>query len=175
MNIQSSHLLLDTCCLLNFKASGQCLEILKVIPAQVAIVEEVKQELTQIDITEIEEAIAENLLIVVDFAFDAEAENFVNYAAARLGDGEAATGAIAVERRWAIATDDRKVIKFFTQESPSLQVFSTLEIIQYWAKTEAIQLLQVQETLRNIQVQGRYTPAENHPLKSWWDKFLDQD
>jgi len=175
MDIQSSHLLLDTCCLLNFHASGQFLEILKVIPAQVAIVEEVKQELTQIDRTEIEEAIAQDLLIAVDFASDAEAGNFVNYAAARLGDGEAATGAIAVERGWAIATDDRKAIKFFTQEVPSLQIFSTLEIIQYWAETEAIQPLQVQETLHNIQVQGRYTPAEYHPLKSWWDKFLDRD
>ncbi|MBP0014458.1 MAG: hypothetical protein J7545_05805 [Roseofilum sp. SBFL] len=174
MDIRSSHLLLDTCCLLNFHASGQCLEILQVIPAQVAIVEEVKQELTQSDLTEIEQAIAENLLIAVDFASDSEAENFVNYAAARLGDGEAATGAIAVERKWAIATDDRKAIKFFTQEAQSLQIFSTLEIIKYWSETQVIQPLQVQETLHNIQVQGRYTPAENHPLKSWWDKFLDR-
>ena len=51
MQINHSHLLIDSCCLLNLCASGELLNILQVISisAQATIVEEVKRELLEIE------------------------------------------------------------------------------------------------------------------------------
>lgn len=174
MQINQSHLLIDTCCLLNLCASGELLNILQVISisAQATIVEEVQRELQEIEnIEQFESAIKQGLLLIVDFESDAEEITFVNYAA-DLDDGEAATGAIAIQRNWAMATDDKKAIKFFSQESPSFQIISTPEIIKYWSETASIEHLQLSNILRKIRVQGRYMPSKNHPLKSWWEAIL---
>ena len=174
MQINHSHLLIDTCCLLNLCASGELLSILQVISisAQATIVEEVKRELQAIDnIEQFESTIEQGLLLIVDFESDAEETAFVNYAA-DLDDGEASTGAIAIQRNWAMATDDKKAIKFFSQESSSLQIISTPEIIKYWSDKVNLEQLKLSNTLTQIRVQGRYIPPKNHPLKSWWEQSI---
>ena len=44
MNLTHSHVILDTCCSINFNASGNLLAILKAIPATVAVAQVVKDE-----------------------------------------------------------------------------------------------------------------------------------
>ncbi|QNP29600.1 hypothetical protein [Cylindrospermopsis curvispora] len=79
-----------------------------------------KRELLEIEnIEQFEDAIKQGLLSIVDFESEIEATNFVNYTV-EIDDGEAATGAIAISRGWAIGTDDKKATKFLSQESPSL-------------------------------------------------------
>jgi predicted nucleic acid-binding protein len=177
MQINHSHLAIDTCCLLNLCASGELLNILKVISisAQATIVEEVKQELQEIDhLEQFESAITKGLLLIVDFQSEAEETAFINYAF-DLDDGESATGAIAIQRNWAIATDDKKAIKFFSQESPSLQIISTPEIMKYWSEKANIEQLELSNVLQNIRLNGRYTPPKNHPLKSWWERIINSN
>ncbi|MCT7952894.1 hypothetical protein NG798_24140 [Ancylothrix sp. C2] len=174
MQINQSHLLIDSCCMLNLCSSGQLLNILQVIPAQVAIVQEVKQELQKIEnAIDFETAITEGLLLTVDFESEAEEEAFVNYAA-YLDDGEAATGAIAINRGWAMATDEKKATKFFTQESSSLKIISTLDIIKYWSEVANIEQLTLNYVLNQIRVKGHYIPHRNHPLRSWWETVIDK-
>lgn len=122
MKIDRSHLLLDACCILNFWASGHLMEILKAIPAQVAVTQVVLEEELQIlqrlknegdkSAIQFEKAINQEIIKTVDFDSDAEAETFVNYLTNNLDDGEALTCAIAFHRQWAIATDDKKAISF---------------------------------------------------------------
>lgn len=178
MNIAHSHVLLDACCLLNFCASGNLLAILKSIPAQVAVTQVVQErELKTLQRLEEEEnegaiqfeaAIMQNLLIVVDFESEEEAESFVNYATI-LDDGESATCAIAVHRGWAIATDDKAAISFFQQAAPYLQVLSTLEIIKHWSEETGLDSSALRDVLNAIRVKGRYLPPKSHPLRSWWE------
>ncbi|MGL4618763.1 MAG: hypothetical protein ACRCZS_06845 [Chroococcidiopsis sp.] len=178
MHIVRSHLILDACCVLNFYASGQLLAILKSIPVQVAVTQVVReQELRTLQplegeendgATQFEAAIAQRLLITVDFESEEEAELFVNYAAI-LGDGESATGAIAVCRQWAIATDDKKAISFFRKETPQLQILSTLEIVKHWSEETGVDSQTLREALNSIRVKGKYMPPKNHPLLSWWE------
>jgi predicted nucleic acid-binding protein len=173
MQISQSHLLIDTCCMLNLCASGQLLNILQVIPAQAAIAQEVKQELLKIEnVIHFESVIAQGLLVAVDFESESEEEAFVNYAA-NLDDGEAATGAIAINRGWAIATDEKKATNFFSQESRSLKIISTPEIIKYWSEAAKIEQLTLNYVLREIQIKGRYMPSKNHSLKNWWQTAID--
>ena len=175
MQINHSHLLIDTCCLLNLCASGELLNILQVISisAQATIVEEVKRELLEIEnIEQFEDALKQGLLSIVDFESEIEETTFVNYAV-NLDAGEAATGAIAIHRNWAIATDDKKATKFLSQESPSLQIISTPEIIKYWSETANIEPLKLSNVLNEIRIKARYFPHKNHLLKNWWETVIN--
>lgn len=178
MRIAHSHLLLDACCLLNFCASGNLLAVLKSIPAQIAVTQVVQdRELLTLQrleggenkgATPFESAIAQGLLMVADFESEEEAELFVNYATI-LDDGESATGAIAVHRGWAIATDDKRAISFFQQTAPYLQLLSTPEIIKHWSEKADLDSDTLRCVLNAIRVNGRYLPHKNHPLRNWWD------
>lgn len=182
MDIAHSHILLDACCVLNFSASGRFLEILSAIPAQVVVTEVVRgkelktlQRLKTEDneaAIQFEAAISKSLLVVTDFESDAEAETFVNYAFAMGDDGESATGAIAVHRGWAIATDDKKAILFFRQEVPQLKIISTLEVVKYWSEQSIHNASELRNVLDAIRVKARYIPDKDHPLQSWWKTVM---
>ncbi len=184
MKISSSHLILDACCIINFWASGHLLEILKSIPAQVAVTQVVLEEELQIlqrqqnegdeSAIQFETAIDREIIKIVDFDFDsdAETETFVNYLANNLGDGEAATFAIAFHRKWAIATDEKRAISFIQEEAPHLQIFSTPEIIKYWSEEAQVDFSQLSEALNAVEKKGRYSPPKSHHLRSWWENYL---
>jgi hypothetical protein len=184
MDIAHSHVLLDACCVLNFSASGRLLEILSAIPAQVVVTEVVRQkELKTLQRLKTEDneaavqfeiAISKGLLLVTDFESEAEEEAFVNYASSMGDDGESATGAIAVHRSWAIATDDKKAISFFRQEVPQLKIISTLEVIKYWSEQSNLNASELRNVLDAIRVKGRYIPDKDHPLQSWWKSAVER-
>ncbi|GAB1544214.1 hypothetical protein NUACC21_68900 [Scytonema sp. NUACC21] len=119
-------------------------------------------------VTQFEAAIVQSLLTVVDFESGEEAKSFVNMAAILGHDGESGTCAIAVYRRWAIATDDKRAISFVQQEAPHLQLLSTLEIIKHWSEETGIDLLTLRDVLNAIREKGRYFPHKNHLLLGWW-------
>lgn len=182
MDIAHSHVLLDACCVLNFSASGRFLDILSAIPAQVVVAEVVRdkelqtlQRLKTEDneaAIQFEAAISKGLLLVTDFESEAEAETFVNYVFAMGDDGESATGAIAVHREWAIATDDKKAISFFRQKAPQLKIISTLEVVKYWSEQSSLNASELGNVLDAIRVKGRYIPDKDHPLQSWWKSAM---
>jgi predicted nucleic acid-binding protein len=182
MQIQSSHLVLDACCILNFCASGYFLEILQSIPAQVVVTEVVKarelltlQQLNEENqgAIQFQEAISKGLLLVVDFESETEQELFLNYAFELGDDGESATCAIAIQRRWAIATDDKKAISFCKQKTSQVQILSTLEIVKYWSEKANISSGVLREALTAIRTKGRYIPNRNHPLLTWWKQIIE--
>lgn len=179
MEITHSHILLDACCVINFCASGQFLAILKSLPAEIVVTTVVQerelktlqrlQEEENDAVLEFEEAIKLGLLKVVDFESEEEEESFVNYAV-ELDDGESATCAIAVHRKWAIATDDDKAIKFLQKNFLHLQILSTPELIKHWSEKQSIDSLVLSNVLNAIRIKGRYVPPKNDPLRIWWQK-----
>ncbi|NJL87026.1 MAG: hypothetical protein HC886_15290 [Leptolyngbyaceae cyanobacterium SM1_1_3] len=182
MEIRHSHVVLDACCVLNFCASGHLIDILKSIPAQ-AVVSEVVRERELItlqrlkqenekDAVQFETAIQKRLLLIVDLASETEEETFVNYVFELGDDGESATGAIAVHRKWAIATDDKRATSFFKAEAPDLQILSTLEIVKNWSEAAKLSLANLKSVLAAIRSKGRYMPHRNHPLLSWWEEMM---
>ena len=174
MQITHSHVLLDACCVLNLCAAGQFLTILKSLPAEIVVTTVVQErELNTLQllqeeendaVLEFQEAIAQGLLKVVDFESEEEEESFINYAAI-LDDGESATCAIAVQRKWAIATDDRKAISFIQKEAPYIQILSTPEIIKHWSEKQSIDSLVLSNVLNTIRIKGRYVPPKIKPLE----------
>ncbi|MTJ54362.1 hypothetical protein FJR38_17715 [Anabaena sp. UHCC 0253] len=177
MQITHSHILLDACCVLNLCASGQFLAILKSLPAEIVVTTVVQerelntlqrfQEENNDAVLDFQEAIQQGLLKIVDFESEAEEESFVNYAAI-LDDGESATLAIAVHRKWTVATDDKRAISFIQKEDPNLQILSTSDIIKHWSDVANIDLLTLRDVLQIIRIKGRYEPPKNDPLRKWW-------
>jgi predicted nucleic acid-binding protein len=182
MHIKHSHLILDACCILNFSASGNLISIIKSIPAQVVITEVVrKQELKSLQSLENEEnegaiqlenAIQQGLLLVIDFESEAEEETFVNYVFELGDDGESSTFAIAFHREWAVATDDKCAMTFFQKSVPDCQLLSTLEIIKYWSEDIKLDSTSLKTALNSIKVKGRYLPNKRHHLYSWWESAM---
>ncbi|WNZ44465.1 hypothetical protein Q2T42_21940 [Leptolyngbya boryana CZ1] len=182
MQIRHSHIVLDACCVLNLCASENFIEILKSIPAQVVVTEIVRErELITLQrlgneeneaALQFETAIAQGLLSIVDFESESEEDAFVNYAFELGDDGESATCAIAIQRGWAIATDDKKAISFSQEEAPHLQVLSTLEIIKGWSEVENLASTKLRSVLSAVRTKGRYKPHRNHPLLSWWENLM---
>lgn len=182
MQINHSHLILDACCVLNFCASGDFLGILKSIPAEVVVttvvqeyelrtLQRLKEEDNQGAI-QLEAAIEQGLLIVVDFESEKEEESYVNYAAILGDDGESATCAIAIHRGWAIATDDKRAISFIQREANNIQILSTPEIIKHWSEVASLDDSELRNILNSIRLNGRYLPTKTHPLRSWWVGIL---
>ncbi len=182
MKIAHSHVILDACCLINFGASGHLQAILQTIPAQVVVAQVVKVgELKTLQRLEAEDnqgalqfeaAIAQGQIILVDFESETEAESFVNFAFVLKDDGESACCAIAVHRRWAIGTDDKRAISFMRREKLPLQIISTPEIIKHWSEVARIDSATLRDALNAIQNKARYAPPKSHPLHSWWTSVV---
>ena len=178
-----SHIVLDTCCVLNFCASGHLAEILKSIPAQVVVTEVVRsQELLTLqrveenlesNATTFEEAINQGLIAIEDFGSESEEEAFINYVFELKDDGESATFAIAVSRNWAVATDDKRATSFFKRGFPQIKLLSSLDILKNYAAEAELTSVELKALLREVRTKGRYVPSQNHPLAAWWEANIN--
>jgi predicted nucleic acid-binding protein len=179
LSLRQECLLLDACCAINLFLSGQMAPILGALPVPIAISEFVysvevcgpKGTLANIDASS-EQAIhlqicrEAGLLQLIELT-PLEEIDAVNFSAV-VGVGEAFTCAIAKNRDWAIATDDKRAIKFVSETVPHLQVVTTPELIKHWAETDKVQVEAVRQVLANIHAQGHYLPPKDHVLHKWW-------
>jgi predicted nucleic acid-binding protein len=176
-------IILDACCIINLYASWQMRAILEIIPKSLSVATYVKdQEVLNIysgpinneevssELIELQPFIDDNLLVLADIETEEEQNTYINFAE-RLDDGEAITGAIALNRNWAIATDDLASVKLFQKSASHIALVSTLDLVKYWVDTDKPNENIIRETLLNIRVRGRYEPHRNHPLNEWWQKF----
>ena len=88
--------------------------------------------------------------------------------ATQLGDGEAATLAIAASRGFTAATDDRKALRLAASAVPNIPCVDTPELIQRWVEGANPSPTQIQEALRKIEDRARYRPRKDHPLADSW-------
>ena len=174
------NLILDACCIINLHESGLFSDILTSLEAAVAVAEYVQvheigpilyrpedsSPLTNRGM-DLQPIIDRGLLTVTAPESESEQVAYVNFAA-YLDDGDAVTGAIAVARNWAVATDDRSFIRFLQGVAPAIPIVSTLDMIKHWADTTGASPTSVCAALRAIRVHAKYGPSPNHPLYSWW-------
>jgi hypothetical protein len=174
-----NHIILDACCVINLYASKKMAQILTTIPKPVYISSYVntKEVLrvyntasNQVERVDLNSLLDQNSLTIVDLNLETEAEHYVNLAMA-MDDGEAVTGAIALARNWAIASDDKAAIKVFQREAPQLQIITTPELIKYWADNTAPSPETVAECLQNIIIGAKFRPSKRHHLYDWWHSY----
>jgi predicted nucleic acid-binding protein len=176
-------IILDACCIINLYASKRIEEILSVIPKSVCVAAYVKDEeiLRTYDISsnaaediDLQSLIDHGILRLVDLDLETEAEARVNFATV-LDDGEAVTGAIALHRNWAIATDDKAAINVFAREASHLQIITSPELVKYWVDMTQPSFETVNVCLQNITVGASYRPGTKHPLYEWWQSYIRPD
>ena len=112
------------------------------------------------------------VLIACTVEGDEETDLFVQFAT-RLDDGEAACLAIARNRNWAIATDDRPARKLANQFD--VPVVTTVELVKEWANSSNARKPDIRDTLQNIQRFARFMPRQNSPEAEWWFSHVGED
>ncbi|MCO6438138.1 MAG: hypothetical protein J5J06_13675 [Phycisphaerae bacterium] len=169
----SKHVL-DTCCFINFYASGQAGPLLNAVGGSVAIPESVKREALYLAAPHpdekpmpinIEQVIAELRLVVVSPESEPEFDLYVELAA-DLDDGEAMGLAIAKQRGLVLMTDERKARA--RALALGVDVLTTCDVVAAWAAHASAE--EVAESIRRIGRLARYSPGSKEPLYDWWMK-----
>lgn len=86
--------------------------------------------------------------------------------AAQLDDGEALALAIAQQRGWVLATDDRKARRMADERG--VRVLTTPAILKSWADGVSASDAEIAERIRRVTVRARFVPPKNDPLHGWW-------
>jgi predicted nucleic acid-binding protein len=171
--------ILDTCCFINFFASGHAAGILKAVGGTVAIPEAVKREAlylalphpdekpTPIDINNV---ITELKLEVVSPTSAGELALYIELAGA-LDDGEAMGLAIAKERSLTLMTDERKARK--KAATLGVEVLTTSDVVAKWAA--AVGETDVRDAVKRIGCLARYVPGPKDPRYDWWMRLASSD
>ncbi len=180
-------ILLDASCLLNLYASGKLREIAQTLPQPLAVAEYVMQqealyirrrrserdpeEHEQVDIGPL---VSGGLIQIMRINSEAEATTFIDLAR-EMDDGEAITCALALHRRWNVATDDRKARRVLVERVSQVPIVSTLAIVKQWAEHAGIAKDEIRAVLLNIWAGANYYPGDRDPLYGWWVTMISEE
>jgi predicted nucleic acid-binding protein len=109
------------------------------------------------------------LLQVLELGSDDEATLYVELAAVA-DDGEAMSLAIASERHFELAIDDKGALRIARERFPSLTCWTTPEILKLWAEASNAPAAVLRPAILNIEARARYFPPRSHPLSPWWQQ-----
>lgn len=170
---------IDACCLFDLLASGNVKAILRAAgfswqlpsavqgevqyvrqhdPAQPGKLVKVPADLTGL--------IASGLLTVCDPHNQQELDRFTHYAALFRSDGESICLALAEQRGWVVATDDRRAIRVAQQAG--LTVVSCPQLVKGWADATTPDETILLRVLEDIQVLAQFKPNPSMPEYQWW-------
>lgn len=171
------YLLLDACCAINLFATPYAGEILAAYAQPIAIAQfVVEHELLYLaagltsENSSLVEILAEIGIVTVAMQEDEE-EQFLALAS-QLDDGEAISAAIAMERGWAIATDDRRVPTVLAKAGAAMRVVTTPELVKHWAEHAQVDRLTLRSVLADIEAKARFRPWRTNPLYAWWQASI---
>lgn len=173
--------ILDACCTLNLVATGCAREILRQLPHRFCLGPRGRGEALYLAVPDAEEREAIDLQPFFDaglltqeaLAGSAEEALFVEFGAS-VADGEAEAAALAVNRGYILATDDRKARRIVVERYASLRLTSTLELLREWQQTAEPPDAVLRDALKLISTRATYRPRRSHPLWDWWDSLCQE-
>ncbi|MCA9093070.1 MAG: hypothetical protein KDA68_06260 [Planctomycetaceae bacterium] len=182
-------IVVDACCLINLVASGNILPTSTEMgkkskkasfPGTLHVPEIVANEAlyilqpdsddpsalikTPIDLSASRE---QRLLLDCNIEGIEESSLFVQLAV-RLDDGEAASLAIAKNRSWTLATDDRVAATLAAELS--VVVLNTPELVKLWADHVGANARQIHKTIHSIQTNAKFVPRQESREAEWWQR-----
>lgn len=114
---------------------------------------------------DLQEFLHEGTVVVCRLEQEQEFELFVQLAQ-QLDDGEASVLAIAKNRGWIAATDDKKARRIAAEQG--IPTITTSGIIHAWASSGTVDSQKVALILKNIHQFGRFIPHRSDPFHDWW-------
>ncbi|MCI0738752.1 MAG: hypothetical protein L0Y72_06895 [Gemmataceae bacterium] len=170
---------IDACCLIDLLASGHAEGVLRASGHTWHLPSSVQAEVKycrQHDTTEpgsfllipadLSGLISLDVLTVCAPENQSELDLFTHYATIFRSDGESMTLAIAKQRDWIVATDDRKAIRVARQEG--LTVMSCPEMVKAWANATVPGQALLNRVLLDIQVLAQFRPNSTMSGYQWW-------
>lgn len=181
---QREYLIIDACVLLNLFATGIVQEILSLIAQNSIVCVLVNEESfylrkeddqNEIESIEIEDLISQGIVQLCDFENAEEQNLFVNLAA-ELDDGEAMSIAIALSRKWHLATDDKKARRIFTENAQNNNLLvSTSDLIKEWTENENVDDVTIKAILLKIERKASFHPPKADINLQWWNDILSAE
>ena len=169
---------IDACCLIDLFSSGDAEAILRAsgftwqLPSAVQgeVLYQRQHDSTQPGKTihvpvDLSGMISSGLLTVCNPQTQRELHRFTRYATIFRSDGEAMCLALAQERKWVVATDDRRAIRVAQQTG--LTVVSCPELVKVWAIAMGPDQAVLSKVLQDIQVLAQFTPNPTMPEYQW--------
>jgi hypothetical protein len=169
----------DACCLIDVLATGRVEDILRAadldwhMPTAVEVeVQHVRQYdpaqpgqvvKVPVDLSSLKTSV---VLKVCAPENQLEQDRYVHYATRFRSDGEAMCLAIAEQRGWVIATDDRKVIRVAKQAG--VTVVSCPELVRKWADEIQPDQATLCKVLQDIHALAQFKPNAAMPEYDWW-------
>ncbi|MEM7599972.1 MAG: hypothetical protein AAF357_00995 [Verrucomicrobiota bacterium] len=89
-------------------------------------------------------------------------------------DGEAMAIAIAAQRRFELAIDDKRASNHTKRTFPEISLWTTPEILKNWSESESVNETRLAKIVELIRVRARYHPPKSHPLYEWWMDLFAQ-
>ena len=121
----------------------------------------------------VERAVGAGLLRVLELEDDSEALTLIDLVS-DLDDSEAHTCALAIRRHLGFATDEIKARRLAERLSPGMWILGTSTLLRRWAVHAQPGQEEVKATLRRIQDNAGYLPADDAADSVWWRKTLRQ-
>lgn len=170
---------IDACCLIDLLASGNAEGILRAGSFAWHLPSAVQAEIQycrQYDPTQpgktvtvpadLSGMISSGVLTLCDPESQQELDQFTQYAAMFRSDGEAMCLALAEQRKWVVATDDRRAIRVAQQAG--MTVVSSPELVKTWADEAGPDQAALTRVLQDIQVLAQFKPNRTMPKYQWW-------
>ena len=180
-------LILDASCLLNLCATGRSRDIALTLPYRLGVADYVlerevlyvwltglagtREERVSVDLSPLMD---EDLMQVMSLESEEEERTFVGLAAL-VDDGEAMTGAIALHRGYAVATDDRKARRVLAKQAQSVPIVSTLDLLKQWVECASVSEDELRGALVAMRSGASYLPGARDPLDEWWRTVMYGD
>lgn len=171
--------IIDSCCLIDVLASGHAESVLRAygntwhvpiaVQGEVQFIRQAdpadssKFIMVPVDLSGL---ISAGVVALCQPEIEAELDLFIQYAALFGSDGEAMCLALAENRRWLIATDDKQAISI--GRGAGLTVVSSPELLKMWADTLAADAGVVLKALTHIELYARFRPNQAMPDCQWW-------
>jgi hypothetical protein len=181
LHFQHGCVIVDACCIINLYATDRMGDILRAAPVRFAVCSYVKDtealavndgvdtdgnpKQTPVDLQPL---VSAGLLEIVVPDWSILSPHIIMLAKGGIrGMGEKISGAIAHNKDWAIATDDRDAQRKLAALMPRTQIVTTLELVRNWADMENVTTDVLREVLSRIQVRGNYIFPPSHQLYGW--------
>jgi predicted nucleic acid-binding protein len=175
--------IIDACCLINLYSTGMEATILRACADEFHVSTQVQNEALTIrqfndedpphlvsQPIDLANLISDDLVSLCEPEGEDETDAYVQFATL-LDDGEASCLAIAKNRGWTVATDDRKATRIASESG--IAVITTVEVVRKWVANESPSDEQIVEVLQKIEQFARYRPRRGSPESAWWYQVLD--
>jgi predicted nucleic acid-binding protein len=168
--ISPRHVLLDACACINLAAAFPLRSLEADLGRPIRIVREAANESLFLHQVENEERVKVRIEVEVIKTIALEPSELELYVhlAKRLGDGEAASLAVAHHRRLELVTDDRAARRAATLDAPNAQVTGTASLLRALSSAKQLAEDEVAQAIQRVELHASFRPSKDDPDLDWW-------